>query len=401
MTIAADADRLPVGIEVQQKPLTREDPPGIERHHLPRTGTPPSRDRPPGLLPSLPYSLRSLSMRLQNPPGGLPWALYAITATSLVMNIVLLVRLGQDQPRPEPISASAPAPLVEAVEVPAVVSAPEVVPASEVAPVKEEAPVVVPQDLEVVQASVVHSLARTFQNSVPAEHADVLSAVYARPFFWDLDLRSDLQKGDTIQVAYSWDGELAHVDAATYASKKLGRTLTAYRYTASGDTYASYWSVDGIEAAERLNDSPLSHYEQVTSLLKDRPTHKGMDFKVAVGTDIVSPRSGSVLRTDWNWKYNGNCVEVRYNDGTLARFLHLSETTVKAGQSVTKGTKLGETGNTGRSTAPHLHYELEKNGRVVDPIDYHGTERRSLPASDVAAFSAEVERLQAILDTAD
>lgn len=339
-------------------------------------------------------------MRLQNPPGGLPWALYAITATSLALNIVLLVKLGKDQPRPEAVSASAPAAAFDAVEAPAVVAAPDVVPASEIVPVIEEAVVAVPSDLEVVQASVVHSLARTFQNSVPAEHADVLSAVYARPFFWDLDLRADLQKDDTIQVAYSWDGELAHVEAATYASRKLGKTLTAYRYTASGDTYASYWSVDGIEAAERLHDSPLAHYEQVTSLLKDRPTHKGMDFKVAVGTDIVSPRAGSVVRTDWNWKYNGNCVEVRYSDGTLARFLHLSETTVKPGQSVAKGTKLGESGNTGRSTAPHLHYELEQNGRVVDPIDYHGTHRRSLPEADVASFSGEVERLQAILDTA-
>ena len=305
----------------------------------------------------------------------------------------------RDQPRPEPVSASAPAPLVEAVETPAIVVAPEVVPASEQAPV-EEAPVVVPQDLEVVEASVVHSLARTFQNNVPAAHADVLSAVYARPFFWDLDLRSDLQKGDTIQVAYSWDGELAHVDAATYTSKKLGKTLTAYRYSASGDTYPSYWSVDGIEAAERLNDSPLAHYEQVTSLLKDRPTHKGMDFKVDVGAEIVSPRAGKVLRTDWNWKYNGNCVEVRYDDGTVARFLHLSQTEVKAGQAVSKGTLLGLTGNTGRSTAPHLHYELEKNGRVIDPIDYHGTTRRSLPPGDMATFSGDVERLQAILDTA-
>ncbi|TNE84400.1 MAG: M23 family peptidase [Deltaproteobacteria bacterium] len=338
-------------------------------------------------------------MRLQNPPGGLPWALYAVTAASLVLNLVLLVKLGKDSPDAQPVAAGELAVEAPALEAPAVV-APEVVPATE-APVEAFAPSVdVPSDVNVVAASVVHSLARTFQNSVPAEQADVLSAVYARPFFWDLNLRTDLQKGDEVQVAYTWDGELAHVEAATYASKKLGKTLSAYRYTATGDTYASYWSAAGVEAAERLVDSPLHQYEQVTSLLKDRPTHKGMDFKVEVGADIVSPRSGKVIRTDWNWKYNGNCVEVQYNDGTLARFLHLSETTVKPGQSVTKGTKLGLSGNTGRSTAPHLHYELEQNGRVVDPIDYHGTTRRSLSETDMASFGGEVERLQAILDSA-
>ncbi|MCO4743163.1 MAG: M23 family metallopeptidase [Proteobacteria bacterium] len=337
-------------------------------------------------------------MRLQNPPGGLPWALYAITASSLILNLVLLVKVGSQDAQSEAMVSAEAAPVAEA---PAIVdaAATEHVPEPVPAPI-EEAPVAVPGDLNVVQASVTHSLARTFQNALPAEHADVVSAVYARPFFWDLNLRSDLQKGDTVQVAYAWDGELARVDAATYHSKKLGRTLTAYSFMTTGDDYASYWSVDGVEAAERLVDGPLNQYEQVTSLLKDRPTHKGMDFKVAVGTDVVSPRNGTVTRADWNWKYNGNCVEVRYSDGTMARFLHLSETKVKAGQSISKGAVLGLSGNTGRSTAPHLHYELEKSGRVVDPIDYHGTVRRSVPDSDVAAFSTEVERLQAILDTA-
>ena len=333
-------------------------------------------------------------MRLANPPGGLPWALYALTISSLTLNLVLLVKVASVQESSPEAAVQEPA----TVEAPAVVEQlPEPMP--EMAIAEDVAAPTIPSDMHVVRADVTHSLARTFQNAAP-DHADVLSAVYARPFFWDLDLRSDLQKNDTVQVAYTWDGELAHVAAATYASKKLRRTLTAYRYTATGDQFASYWSADGVEAAERLVNGPLRQYEQITSLLKDRPTHKGMDFKVEVGAEIVSPRAGKVLRTDWNWKYNGNCVEVRYDDGTVARFLHLSHTEVKAGQAVSKGTLLGLTGNTGRSTAPHLHYELEKNGRVIDPIDYHGTTRRSLPPGDMATFSGDVERLQAILDTA-
>ena len=149
----------------------------------------------------------------------------------------------------------------------------------------------------------------------------------------------------------------------------------------------------------RLVDCPLNDYEQITSLLKDRPKHHGMDFKVPEGTEAHSSKDGVVVRVDWNEFNNGHCVEVQYPDGVLARFLHLSKTSVTAGQKITKGTVVGLTGNTGHSTAPHLHYELNQNGKVIDPVDYQGTERRTLPLANKAAFDAERARLDAILAT--
>ena len=91
-------------------------------------------------------------------------------------------------------------------------------------------------------------------------------------------------------------------------------------------------------------------------------------------------------------KYNGNGIELRYSDGALARFLHLSETAVRPGQTVSAGQRIGATGNTGRSTAPHLHYEIEKAGRVIDPVDYHGTTRRSLSGVDTPKVRAKQKR---------
>ena len=152
--------------------------------------------------------------------------------------------------------------------------------------------------------------------------------------------------------------------------------------------------------SRRLVNSPLKEYEQVTALIKDRPSHKGMDFKTPVGTDIFSPKSGRVVRTNWNLKFNGNCIEVKYNDGVTARFLHLSDTGVKPGQTVTAGQRIGATGNTGRSTAPHLHYEIDRAGRVLDPVDYHGVTRRTLPAADAASFQKVVMSLDASLSSA-
>ena len=67
-----------------------------------------------------------------------------------------------------------------------------------------------------------------------------------------------------------------------------------------------------------------------------------MDLKTPVGTDIVL-KDATVVRTNWNMKYNGNGIELRYSDG-LARFLHLSETAVRPGQTVSAGQRIGATG---------------------------------------------------------
>jgi murein DD-endopeptidase MepM/ murein hydrolase activator NlpD len=256
-----------------------------------------------------------------------------------------------------------------------------------------------PEGVAVLAAEVNQSIAYTLQRVDP-EHADVVSAVYARLFFWDLDLRTDLQKGDEIRLAYTWDGQLAHIPVASYRSAKLGRTLHAYEYRSTSDTFPSWWDEAGQEMSFRLVDGPLADYEQVTSLLKDRPRHRGMDFKVPEGTDVHAPKGGRIVRANWNVANNGNCVELEYPDGTLARFLHLSRTDVAAGDRVAANQVLGLTGNTGHSTAPHLHYELEKGGRTVDPVDYHGVVRRQLPDSDRAGFDAERDRLDGVLASA-
>ncbi len=330
-------------------------------------------------------------MQFMEPPEGLPIGLLALCGGSLLLNVVLLGALytGGDAPQP----AVAQADVAEEIAVPATEEVAAVEVAEEV--VAEAAPI--PDGLSIIHADVSHSLARTFQTVEP-ERADVISAIYARLFVWDLDLRRDLQKGDQIALAYEWDGELAEIPVASYKSLKLGKTLKAYRYQAQGDDYGSWWDAEGVEVPRRLKNSPLNHYEQVTSLLKDRPTHKGMDFKVPVGTDVVSPKAGTVVRTNWNFKYNGNCAEVKFDDGTLARFLHLSDTTAKPGQRLAAGGVVGLSGNTGRSTAPHLHYELEKGGKVVDPVKYHGTHQRKLGASDLSTFHSQLPELDRLLD---
>ncbi|MEZ4322729.1 MAG: M23 family metallopeptidase [Myxococcota bacterium] len=347
-----------------------------------------------------------------DPPGGHPWGLFALCGGSLLLNLVLGTRLMMAPAAPEPalVQPDVPAPAAvvrEVGEVPVPVQPVHEEPVLDEPIVEEpmDAPAAavadpdLPADVKTTSLTIEHSLARTFTNGI-GDEGDEVAAVVARLFVWDLDLRRDLQAGDHITVAWEGSGPGLQIPAARYESRKLG-SLRAYRYTAAGDTYPSWWNEDGVEVSRALVDSPIEGYEQITSLLKDRPKHRGMDFKAPEGTPITSPRNGTVQRIDWNLRNNGNCVEVKYDDGTLAKFLHLSGTDVKEGQRVKKGQVVGRSGNTGHSTAPHLHYELEKNDAVVDPIDYHGLTRRTLDSAERARFDARIARLDAWLDAAD
>lgn len=337
------------------------------------------------------------------PPYGKPWLLYGILGCSLALNLVMVVeRAGSRDAAGAASSTEEAAPLVavQTAEAGAPVAAAIADAAPAAAAVAVAPPAAVPAGWTITQAEVQHSLSRTFQKAV-GDEGDALSAVYSRLFVWDLDLRRDLQRGDKVEVAWRRDskGEI-EVVAARLHSGKLGRTLAAYRWQAPGDAFTSYWSDDGTEVPFRLQDGPLRDYEQITSLLKDRPSHAGMDFKAPVGTPVLSTQPGTVTRVNWNWNSNGNCVEVKHTDGAVAKYLHLSEARVEVGQKVSAGDVIALTGNTGRSTAPHLHYQVEKGGKVIDPLDYHATVRRRVEGGTLQSLMAETARLDAILGQA-
>ena len=257
---------------------------------------------------------------------------------------------------------------------------------------------VVPSNFSTGRAVIAGSIPASL-GPIAGGRGDALSAAFNRLVMWDLDVRRDLRAGDEASVAWQETADNAQVviGAASYKSTKFNKSLTAFRFQATGDTLPRYWSADGKEVEFRLNNSPIENYDQVTSLLKDRPTHHGMDFKTPVGTPIKAPWAGVVTQANWNWGANGNCIEIAFANGNTGKFLHLSENKVKAGDRITAGEVIALSGNTGHSTGPHLHYQLEKAGEILDPVKVHGTFRREMPETDRARFQAEVGRMTATL----
>jgi murein DD-endopeptidase len=247
-----------------------------------------------------------------------------------------------------------------------------------------------------VRGSIAASLVAAIgaQNQPGKNEGSVVAAHVARLFMWDLDLRREVASGDTLRLLWREIPDAQpEIGAARYHSQHLGRPLRAYRFRAAADAHPSYWDERGVEVPRRLEQSPLASYEQITALLKDRPSHKGMDFKCAIGTPVEAPRAAVVTRVNWKRGGNGNCVELRYDDGTLAKFLHLDSIKVRPGARVRAGQVIAASGNTGHSTAPHLHYQLDRDARIVDPVEYHGVTRRRLGGADLAAFKAQVAAL--------
>jgi len=337
-------------------------------------------------------------------PNGRPWLLYGLLTTSLALNLYMVTNRplavspavdNAVEADAGPVKSNGSVPVSVPVEViPSSMTPAETPKASSASGVALSDP-----DWHIMDEEVTHSLARTF-NSADSENGDAISAVYSRLFHWDIDLRRDLRKGDRIRVAWKKGDDGVEIAAASLKSGKLGKTLTAYHYKRNADTYPSFWMKDGTEITRRLKETPLADYEMVTSLLKDRPSHAGMDFKTPVGTATLATRSGTVTRANWNTRSNGKCVEIKFADGTLAKYLHLSKTSVKVGQRVRAGAVIGESGNTGRSSGPHLHYQLNKGKRVLDPIDVHGTTTRSIAPGERDAFRSHVARLDALLGNA-
>ncbi len=104
---------------------------------------------------------------------------------------------------------------------------------------------------------------------------------------------------------------------------------------------------------------------------KVRKFHAGMDFSAKVGAPIFATGDGVVTRADNTASGYGNHIVVKHGFGYETLYAHLSKYNIKKGQKVKRGDIIGFVGSTGRSEGPHLHYEVHKNGEVVNPLNFY------------------------------
>ena len=98
--------------------------------------------------------------------------------------------------------------------------------------------------------------------------------------------------------------------------------------------------------------------------------HTGMDFTAPTGTDIYATGDGVVQKVDYSQRGYGNHVVIDHGFGYATLYAHMHSISVRPGQKVKRGSVIGQVGNTGMSVAPHLHYEVHKAGKQINPINY-------------------------------
>ena len=110
---------------------------------------------------------------------------------------------------------------------------------------------------------------------------------------------------------------------------------------------------------------------RIHPIYKTRKMHEGMDFTAKVGTDIYATGSGTVIEVVESRKGYGNHVIINHGYGYQTLYAHLESFNVRTGQKVNRGDVIGYVGNTGTSSGPHLHYEVIKNLRKINPVNFY------------------------------
>ncbi len=226
-----------------------------------------------------------------------------------------------------------------------------------------------------------------------------------RAFSWDVNFQHDIKVGDRFDVLIerSWtsDGQAVDDGRVLWAELTTGggdKRFSIYRFQPQGGEDFFYNS-EGESVVKALLRTPLN-MSRISSrfghrrhpVLKFTRLHAGVDFAAPTGTPILAAGAGRVVEAGRNGGY-GRWVKISHDGGLATGYAHMSRIApgVRRSARVRQGQVIGFVGSTGLSTGPHLHFELHRHGRPVDPLSMARTAMRTrLGGKDLERFKAHV-----------
>jgi len=214
----------------------------------------------------------------------------------------------------------------------------------------------------------------------------------------------DIRAGDRFQVVRS----LQLVNGEMTGQRRIEAVrLFSQRHTFSAFLFedGNYYDEHGESLGRAFQRYPFKGYHRISSpfnltrlhpITKRISPHKGVDFSMPVGTPVYATGDGVVTRVK-NHRYAGKYIEIQHDGRYLTRYLHLSRIIARRGQHVQRGERIALSGNTGRSTGPHLHYELHIKGCAVDPMTAKIPMAASIPRSKLKSFKHHVAKLISLM----
>ncbi|MBC6444813.1 MAG: M23 family metallopeptidase [Alphaproteobacteria bacterium GM202ARS2] len=234
------------------------------------------------------------------------------------------------------------------------------------------------------EGTIQHSFARSLRRQkVPASVIE--EAVTA--FSYDIDFQRDIEKGDYVQIGYDIirDQDTNTIISTELVAAKLitsKKTLDIYRFDKDSHTrntpegFIPFYHARGDSVARALLRTPLSTaYISSRFGIRQDPfsgytrLHRGVDFAAPISTPIFAAGSG-VIEEAGNRQYYGNYVKIKHNSVYRTVYAHMNAVAITAikGARVQQGEIIGYVGSTGRSTGPHLHYEVHRHNGKINPL---------------------------------
>ena len=229
---------------------------------------------------------------------------------------------------------------------------------------------------------------------------------FARIFGFEIDFQRDIRENDEYKIFYERyeddEGEVHNNGNVLFAyMKNDGKEISLYRYT-DANKISGYYTSDGKSIERALMKTPINGARLSSTfgfrrhpILGYNKLHQGTDFAAPTGTPIMASGSGVVERASWFGAY-GKFIMIRHNSTYKTAYAHLSGFAkgVRSGSRVQQGQVIGYVGSTGRSTGPHLHYEVLVNGKRVN------SQKLNLPSGKnlVGAEKEDFENIKKSID---
>jgi murein DD-endopeptidase MepM/ murein hydrolase activator NlpD len=223
-----------------------------------------------------------------------------------------------------------------------------------------------------------------------------------RAYSWDVDFQRDVRPGDSFEIMYdrlvNARGETVYHGDVTYAALTLsGQKQALYRFTRDKGEQG-FFDLNGKSARKALLRTPVDgarlssgYGRRRHPILGYTKMHKGVDFAAPKGTPIYAAGSGSVEVAGRNGSY-GNYVRIRHNGTYATAYAHMNGLAkgIRRGTRVKQGQVIGYVGSTGRATGPHLHYEVLRDGRQMNPMKVKMPAGPKLQGEELERFLAHV-----------
>lgn len=227
-------------------------------------------------------------------------------------------------------------------------------------------------------------------------------------FSFSVDFRRDVKSGDQFEVRYEQqlnsEGKVIKTGDIIYAALQLGRDKIALYRFKDKNGQIDYYDEKGLALKKNLDRKPMEYKRARISskfgsrlhpILKVYKSHHGVDYAAPQGSKVYASGDGVIKMAKWYGGY-GNFIAIRHNSEYSTGYGHLKSFAkgIRPGVRVKQGQIIAYVGSTGRSTGPHLHFEVIKNGKKVDPLKVRAATGENLTGEKLSQFKKIVAQVK-------